>query len=178
MRMKCLDTWRSMGAQIVKGFSGDERFVFPNVVKLNISTALEVQGEDVLISTHKTATAGGETSSFPLIAYAMQANSIEDEEGTDTENKEYKTAYLFASTDFLSSDYINTRYSNRALLESVLRKANTVQEYVAIEEVYFVDEALEITTGEARAWTIIVTLLAPVAIFAVATVVWIRRRHA
>jgi len=168
----------SLGAQVVKDFSGDERFVFNNTVKLSLSTAMEVQGEDTLIATGNTATADGKTANFPLIAYTMQANSIEDEQGDDTENKEYKTAYLFASTDFLSGDYINTRYSNRALLESILRKANTVQEYVAIEEVYFVDEALEITTGEARTWTIIVTMLAPVVIFAVAAVVWLRRRHA
>ncbi|MBQ3196389.1 MAG: Gldg family protein [Clostridia bacterium] len=168
----------SLGAQIVQGFSSDERFVFADSVLLSTSTALDVQGEDVLMATSPAAVADGKTGVFPLIAYTMQANSIEDEEGNDTDNKEYKTAYLFGSTEFLASDYINTRYSNRALLESILRKANTVQEYVAIDEVYFVDEALEITTGDARAWTVIVTLLAPAVIFAVAAVVWLKRRHA
>ena len=170
----------SLGAQVVQGFTADERFVFANSVKLSINTSLGVQGEDVLISTSPSATAGGKTGSFPLIAYTLQANTIEDEEGNDNEdgNKEYKAAYLIGSTEFLSTEYINAAYSNRALLESILRKANTVQEYVAIEAIEFVDEGLEITTGEARKWTIVVTLLAPAVIFAIATVVWLRRRHA
>ncbi len=172
----------SLGAQIVQNFTGDERFVFADTVKLlttaELDTALSVQGEDVLISTSAAATAGDKTGTFPLISYTLQANSIEDEEGNDTDNKEYKTAYLVGSTQFFSSDYINTRYGNRTLLESILRKANTVQEYVAVNEVYFVDEGLEITTGEARVWTVVVTALAPAVIFAVAAVVWVRRRHA
>ena len=49
---------------------------------------------------------------------------------------------------------------------------------MAINEVYFIDEGLDITTGEARGWTVSVTLVAPAAVFAVALVVWARRRHA
>lgn len=168
----------SLGAQVVQSFTSDERFVFANSVKLSVSTDLDIQGEDVLISTSSAATADGATGSFPLIAYTLQANTIDDEEGNDTDNKEYKTAYLIGSTDFVSSEYLNSRYSNRALLESILRKANTVQEYVAIEAISFVEEGLEITTGEARGWTIAVTLLAPALIFVAAAVVWARRRHA
>jgi len=168
----------SLGAQIVKGFGVDERFVFNNAVKLSLSTDMSVQGEDMIVSTYSTAEAEGKKDVYPLVAYTLQANAIEDDKGTDTENKEYKTAYLFGSTEFLSSEYLNSRFSNRALLESILRKANTVQEYVAINEVDFIDEGLDITTGEARGWTVAVTLVAPAAVFAVALVVWARRRHA
>ena len=89
----------------------------------------------------------------------------------------YKTAYLLGSTDFLSSKGLVSQYANRDLLESVVRVANTVQNYVGIKEVYFADEALDITTGKARLWTVIVTFVVPAAVFCVAAVVWIRRRH-
>lgn len=168
----------ALGTQILQDFTGTERFVFPDSVKLTVSKESWSQGENVLINSSSTAVADGKQSTYPLIAYSLKAESIEDEKGNDTENKKYKTAYLLASTDFLSSDYLLSSYGNKALLESILRKANTVQEYVNIKDIKIVSESLDITTGEARAWTVAVTLIAPAVIFCVAAVVWIRRRHA
>ncbi len=168
----------TLGSQLVKGFTGDERFVFNSAVKLTVSKNANVYGEDTLIATSPSAVAGGESGSYPLIGYTLRGNAIEDEDGDDTENTEYKTAYLISSTDFLADRYLNRSYGNRDLFESILRKANTIQEYTGVEEVFFVDEGLDITTGEARGWTVAVTLIAPAIIFAVALTVWAKRRHA
>lgn len=168
----------TLGSQIVKNFTGDERLVFNSAVKLTVSKNATVYGEDTLIATSPSAVAGGEKGSYPLIGYTLRANSIEDEDGDDTENSEYKTAYLIASSDFLADRYLNRSFGNRDLFESILRKANTIQDYTGVEAVFFVDEGLDITTGEARGWTVAVTLIAPAVVFAVALVVWARRRHA
>lgn len=168
----------SMDEKILSVLTGGERLVFNDAVKLTVSTDPRIQGEGVLINTHSTAVCEGKENVYPLFAYTTNAESIESPDGAgDTENKMYKTAYLLGSTDFLSASGLVSQYANRALLESVMRVANTVQEYAGVKEVYFTDEALDITTAKARFWTIVVTFLAPSAIFGVAAFVWIRRRH-
>jgi len=168
----------SLDEKILSVLTGGERLVFNDAVKLSVSTDPRIQGEGVLINTHATAVCEGKEDVYPLFAYTTNAEAIENPDGAgDTENKMYKTAYLLGSTDFLSASGLVSQYANRSLLESVMRVANTVQEYAGVKEVYFADEALDITTAKARVWTIIVTFVAPAAIFGVAAVVWIKRRH-
>lgn len=168
----------SLGAQIASAFIGNERFVFSNAVKLKISDDINIAGEDVLVSASPSAQVKGAANNYPLFAYGSHSRTLENEEGKDIERLEYQTAYLLGSTEFLSSDYLTASYSNRALFENMLRKVNTEQSAVMIDPIYFVTESLEITTGEARTWTVIVTVLAPLVIFTLAAVVWIKRRHA
>lgn len=168
----------SLDEKILSVFTGGERFVFGDAVRLTVSTDPRIQGDGVLINTHSTASCDGEEGVYPLFAFTTNAEAVSNPDGSgDGENKMYKTAYLLGSTDFLSSKGLVSQYANRDLLESVVRVANTVQNYVGIKEVYFADEALDITTGKARLWTVIVTFVVPAAVFCVAAVVWIRRRH-
>lgn len=168
----------TLGDSILSSFNGKERFVFHNPVKLTVSKSADKQGEDVLVNSSAAAVAGGMTDVYPLFAYTTHSRILENAEGKDVTRLEYQTAYLIGSTEFLSSSFLTASYSNRALFESLLRRVATEQVPIVIEPISFVTESLEITTGEARVWTIIVTLFAPAVIFGVATVVWIRRRHA
>ncbi|MBQ3081199.1 MAG: Gldg family protein [Clostridia bacterium] len=168
----------SLDEKILSVFGGGERFVFNDAVKLTVSTDPRIQGDGVLINTHSTASCEGEEGVYPLFAFTTNAEAVSNPEGGgDGENKMYKTAYLLGSTDFLSSSGLVSQYANRDLLESVMRVANTTQSYIGIKEVFFADEALNITTGAARLWTIIVTAAVPAAVFCIAAAVWIKRRH-
>ena len=168
----------SLDEKILSVFGGGERFVFNDAVKLTVSTDPRIQGDGVLINTHSTAVCEDTEGVYPLFAFTTNAEAVHNPDGNgDGENKMYKTAYLLGSTDFLSASGLVSQYANRDLLESVMRVANTTQSYVGIKEVYFADEALDITTAKARLWTIIVTFVVPAAVFAVAAVVWMRRRH-
>lgn len=168
----------SLDEKILSAFTGGERFVFNDAVKLTVSTDPRIQGDGVLINSHSTASCEGEAGVYPLFAFTTNAEAVSNPDGSgDGENKMYKTAYLLGSTDFLSAEGLVSQYANRDLLESVMRVANTVQSYIGIKEAYFADEALNITTAKARIWTIVVTFVVPAAVFGVAAVVWARRRH-
>ncbi len=167
----------SVDERILSPFNGGERFVFNNAVRLTVDKSNRVQGEGVLMNSSPSAVCGGETGVYPIFAFNSNAAAIDNPEGGSTENFRYKTAYLLGSTDFLSANGLVSQYANRALTESFLRIANTVQEYAAISDVLFVSEALDITTGQARLWTVVVTFVVPLAVFTVAAVVWARRRH-
>ncbi len=168
----------SLDNAILASFSGNERFVFADSVQLTVSTKSDILGEGVLMYSSPDATVEGNKSSYPLFAFNLTTESITDSStGNDTSSYKYQTVYLLGSTEFLSSKYLNSGYANRALLESVLRKANTVNNYSTAAPVRIVSEGLEITTGQARVWTVIVTCVAPLVIFSLAAVVWARRRH-
>lgn len=167
----------SVDQKILSPFTGGERFVFNNAVRLTVDKGNRVQGEGVLMNSSAAAVSEGKAGVYPLFAFNSNAKAIDNPDGGSTENFRYKTAYLLGSTDFLSANGLVSQYANRDLLESVLRIANTVQEYAAIKEVKFVSEALDITTGQARTWTVVVTFVVPLAVFSVAAVVWIKRRH-
>lgn len=167
----------SVDAKILSPFDGDERFAFNDTVKLTVSGASNIQGEGVLMNSSSSAVCEGKAGVYPVFAFNSNAKAIEDPTGGTSENYIYKTAYLLGSTDFISAKGLVSQYSNRALLESVLRMANTVQEFADVKEVSFVSEALDITTGQARLWTVVVTFVVPVAVFTVAAVVWGKRRH-
>ncbi len=162
--------------QLLSGFGGGERFVFNDAVKLTVDT--HVKGDGILMNSYSTATSEGKTGVYPLFAFTTDAEAVPNPDGVgDDEAYMYKTAYMLSSTDFLSSKGLVSQYANRALLESVLRMANSSKDYLGIKEVFFADEALDITTAKARLWTIVVVIAVPAAVFTVAAVVWIRRRH-
>ncbi len=171
-------TGYSMQEAILGGFSGNERFVFPDSVRLTVSTKADVTGEGALMNSSPDANVDGVTGTYPVFAFNMAAKAITNEQtGSDVESYQYQTAYLLGSTKFLSNACLNSGYANRALLESVLRKANTVNNYSNVEPVEIISEGLEITTGQARLWTVVVTCVAPLVIFGIAAVVWLKRRH-
>lgn len=168
----------SLDAKLLSAFGGGERFVFNDAVKLTVSDEARIQGEGVLVNTHATAECEGKQGVYPLFAFTINAEFMENPDGAgDTEEKMYKTAYLLGSTDFISAEGLVSQYANRSLVEGVLRVANTTTAYAGIKEVYFTDEALNITTAKARLWTIVVTFVVPAAVFGVAAVVWARRLH-
>ncbi len=168
----------SLQQAILSGFSGNERFVFPDAVQLTVSKRADITGEGALMNSSPDATVGGVAGTYPIFAFNMTAKAITNEQtGSDTEVYRYQTAYLLGSTQFLGNKCLNSGYANRALLESILRKANTVNNYSNVEPIEIVSEGLELTTGQARLWTVVVTCLAPLVIFGVAAVVWLKRRH-
>lgn len=168
----------SLDQKILSGFGGGERFVFNDAVKLTVSGSSQIQGEGVLMNSYSTAVCEGEAGIYPLFTFTTNAEAVPNPDGAgDDESYMYKTAYMLGSTDFLSAKGLVSQYANRALLESILRIANSSKDYVGIKEVFFADEALNITTAKARMWTVVVVLAIPAAVFAVAAAVWIRRRH-
>ncbi len=168
----------SLQQAVLSGFNGNERFVFPDSVQLTISTRADITGEGALINTSPDATVNGVTGTYPIFAFNMAAKALTNQEtGSDTDSYLYRTAYLLGSTEFLSNNCLNSGYANRALLESILRKVNTVNNYSNVELVEIVSEGLELTTGQARLWTVVVTCVAPIIIFGFAAVVWLKRRH-
>ncbi len=168
----------SLDEAILSPFSGNERFVFADSVQLTVSQKSDIFGEGVLMNSSPDANVEGNVGTYPLFAFNLTTKALaNDATGSDNAVYQYQTVYLLGSTEFLSAKYLNSGYANRALLESVLRKANTVNNYSTAEPVRIVSEGLEITTGQARVWTVIVTCVAPLVIFALAAVVWVRRRH-
>lgn len=168
----------SLQQAVLSGFSGNERFVFPDSVQLTVSKKANVYGEGALMNSSPDATVNDVKGTYPIFAFNMSARAVTNEQtGSDTDAYQYHTAYLLGSTKFLSNKCLNSGYANRSLLESILRKANSVSNYSSVEPVEIVSEGLELTTGQARVWTVVVTCVAPIIIFGFAAMMWLKRRH-
>lgn len=159
----------TLGYRLTEDLPSSARLVFPNAVKLTADTS--VYGTEAVITTYPSATADGKNELFPLLAINCQA----DIEGNAYL---YDNVVVSASTDFASSPYVNTSFANRQLIQAILRVSNTTQVSPDIPYKELTSEALTLTSEQARTWTIVVTCVAPIIIFGIAAIIWVKRRNA
>ena len=98
----------------------------------------------------------------------------------DTNDDENTQSYAFVigTTEFLTSSYANS-FLNRSIMSWML--GQIYDEVVSFDGINFIrftnSSALEVTSGEATAWTVATIVVVPVIAAAVGAVVWFRRRH-
>lgn len=92
-------------------------------------------------------------------------------------NRYYSYVMVCGTTDFADDDYLYNAYGNDDILYAAMRVMGKETVPTNINYKYLEDESLEITNAEANKWTVIVTALLPLAVFAVGTVIQIRRKH-
>lgn len=111
--------------------------------------------------------------SFPIAAISRELIVKED----------YYYSYVFVSgsAEAASNAYLgasSVKYANKDIVYNTIKLTGKERVLCDIETKQFENTALDITTAEANRWTVILTVVLPVIIAGVGTVVWIRRKNA
>lgn len=99
---------------------------------------------------------------------------------TTVVDNEYCYNYVLAAgtSSFADDKYIDSNsYGNRDIIFAAMKTFVKKTVPMDIDFKVFEDEGLDITMAEAYRWTAVYTLFLPVVVFAVAAVVFIRRKH-
>lgn len=114
-----------------------------------------------------------ERGSFNSVVVAKQKKVNQD-----THISTYTYVVVFGSELILEPSVIrNPGFNNGDFTISMLNEITGKSEGITITPKSVASETFEITTSQTRALTLVFALIIPVAVLAVGTVVWIRRRH-
>ncbi len=157
-------------------------------LKLDYSVASDV---DITLCTSDTALAfnstDGEVSDedadqalghgvYPLMAVSSQSEYIGE---AGAQALQHTAVVLIGSTQIASDSFVGTgSYGNKEIFYQLARLMGSQNVPNGLEFKKFATQALDITAGEARAWTIVVSVIVPLAVGAVGFYVWRKRRHA
>ena len=90
----------------------------------------------------------------------------------------HTTVVLIGSTEFGADAYVSTgAYGNKEIFYQMARLMGSQKVPSGLDWKKFESEALNITAGEARTWTVIIAVIVPLAVAIVGIAVWSKRRH-
>ena len=122
---------------------------------------------------YQTDIAGTERGSFNSAVLAKQKKINQD-----THISTYTNVIVFGSELMLDASVIrNPGFNNGDFTISLLNDITGKSEGITITPKAVASETFEITTAQTRTLTLVFALVIPVAVLAVGTFVWIRRRH-
>ena len=122
---------------------------------------------------YQTDIAGTERGSFNSVVLAKQKKINQD-----THISTYTNVVVFGSELMLDASVIrNPGFNNGDFTISLLNDITGKSEGITITPKAVASETFEITTAQTRTLTLVFALVIPVAVLAVGTFVWIRRRH-
>ena len=145
----------------------------------DITNSVSTRHASAVLTTYNTAKAysfGEEKeleskSPFNLMTITREEQIIDNE-------VYYSYVMVTGSTDFALDSYLHSSaYANSEILYSAMRFMGKETVPTNIAHKYLEDESLEITTEAANNWTLAVTVIMPVIIFAIGVVIQIRRKH-
>lgn len=120
---------------------------------------------------HNDDTADGITGIYDLMVLSYEERYIDNE-------PHYSYVLAAGTSSFADDKYIGSAtYSNRDIIFSAMKAFCKEAVPTDLSFKVFEDETLDITTAEANRFTVIYTAILPIAVFIVAAVVYIRRRH-
>ena len=123
-------------------------------------------------------------------AYSLSDNSVVDDgelnlmtvsaKSNIGDNNETYYNYLLAcgTSAFVDDTYLNgNTYGNSDIIYEAIRTFTKKMVPVDLDFKVYDDETLDITTGQATAWTVVFTFTGPVIFGLIGTIVYIRRKH-
>jgi hypothetical protein len=85
---------------------------------------------------------------------------------------------LIGSTDFGADAYVGSgAYGNKEIFYQMARLMGSQKVPSGLDWKKFESEALSITAGEARTWTVVISVIVPLIVSAIGFSVWSKRRH-
>ncbi len=145
----------------------------------DITNSVSTRHASAVLTTYNTAKAYSfneekeleNQSPFNLMTITREEQIIDNE-------AYYSYVMVTGSTDFALDSYLHSSaYANSEILYSAMRFMGKETVPTNISHKYLEDESLDITTEAANNWTLAVTVILPVIVFAVGVVIQIRRRH-
>ena len=123
------------------------------------ASAEKVVGEEVV-----------EKGQFPLVTVSRDSRYINNV-------KHFSYVFAVASPFFAEDMFLTPTYANADILYMMMIKMGKEQVPIDLKFKIFEDNALDITTAQASAWTWTLILVIPVCVFILGVVVFIRRKH-
>jgi hypothetical protein len=174
----------TLGASLYLDLDKNSKTILPHSMPLSIlfeedgryegtkevSAVLSSHDSSVLYKDGKVVDEG----SFPVMAISRELT---------VENNDYYYSYVFVSgsAEAASNAYLgatSVKYANKDIVYNTIKLTGKDRVLCDIEPKQFEKTALDITTAEANRWTVILTVVLPVIIAGVGTVVWVRRKNA
>ena len=116
-------------------------------------------------------TDGSESGVFPLMTITVNSRYIENE-------AHYSYVLAAGTSAFADDKYIGSRaYGNRDIIFNAMKNFGKDTVPLDLDFKPFVDQGLDITTGEANRWTVFCVAFLPVVVAAVGIYVYTRRRY-
>lgn len=144
----------------------------------DVTNSVSTRHASAVLTTYNTAKAFSfdekeldAKSPFNLMTITREEQIIDNE-------VYYSYVMVTGSTDFATDAYLHSSaYANGEILYSAMRFMGKETVPTNISHKYLEDKSLDITTESANNWTLAVTVIAPVIVFAIGVVIQIRRKH-
>lgn len=148
----------------------DGSHVTDNLTKKMASSVLTTFDSAKAFASNEEADLGIEAP-FSLMTLTVEQRIVD--------NVEYNSyVMVVGSTEYATNRYLSdSAYANDEILYSAMRFMGSETVPTGVPSKNLVNDALDITKDTAYNWTIAITVIAPVIIFAVGIVIQIRRKH-
>lgn len=145
----------------------------------DITNSVSTRHASAVLTTYNTAKAYAFDEETELTSSSpFNLMTITREEQIRNNDIYYSYVMVTGSTDFALDSYLHSSaYANSEILYAAMRYMGKETVPTNIDHKYLEDNSLDITTEAANNWTLAVTVIAPVIIFAIGIVIQIRRRH-
>ncbi len=112
-----------------------------------------------------------ESGQYNLVALSCEERYIDNV-------KHQAFVLAIGSSEFISDQYLTQSYGNADIIHTFMKATGKVQVPIDLKLKPFEETALDITTADAARWTVVLSAVIPVIVFAIGIVVFIRRKHA
>ena len=151
-----------------------ERDVYPSLTTYDTALAfksdMKVEGKDD--NNINQALGSGE---YTLMAVSTDLEYVGE---AGAQALQHTTVVLIGSTEFGADAYVGSgAYGNKEMFYQMARLMGSQKVPSGLDWKKFESEALNITAGEARTWTVIIAVIVPLVAAAVGFSVWSKRRH-
>ena len=145
----------------------------------DITNAVSTRHASSVLTTYDTAKAYAFDEKTELASKSpFNLMTITREEQIRNNEVYYSYVMVTGSTAFADDSYLHSNaYANSEILYAAMRVMGKETVPTNIDHKYFENEALDITTEVANNWTLAVTVIAPIIVFAIGIVIQIRRKH-
>ncbi len=146
----------------------------------NTTDSVSVRHASPVLTTYNTAKAYSFDENQTEISTKSPYNLMTITRETQYIDSEpyYSYVMVTGSTDFALDSYLHSgAYANSEILYSAMRFMGKETVPTNLEHKYLEDQSLEITKEAANNWTLAVTIIAPVIIFAIGICIQVRRKH-
>lgn len=150
-----------------------QKDVYPSLTThktaLAFKSDLSVDSDDESISQ---ALGSGE---YPIMAVSTELEYVGE---AGAQALHHTSVVLIGSTEFGADAYVGTgAYGNKEIFYQMARLMGSQKVPSGLDWKKFESQALNITAGEARTWTVVISVIVPLIVGIVGFAVWSKRRH-
>jgi len=150
-----------------------QRDVYPSLT--TYETALAFKSDMTVDNKDDSINQALGSGEYPIMAVSTDLEYVGE---AGAQALHHTTVVLIGSTDFGADAYVGSgAYGNKEIFYQMARLMGSQKVPSGLDWKKFETQALSITAGEARTWTVIIAVIVPLIASGVGFAVWSKRRH-